>query len=341
MRPDREPEQIKAFRDTWEFGIHSYLSYLRDRLIITKELLTDSGSCFVQISDENAHLVRSILDEIFGAGNFICDIRYRTRTMTLNTTLTDVSYDHIIWFAKNKENVKYRRLFFEQNVEGDPNYKYVELPDGKRRTLTSEEKNNHRLLPKGSRVYRLHYLKPSQYRKNQDFNFRFNGRLYPPPGGDIKKTPDGVHSWATLPEGMSKLAKKNRLQESGSTVEYVLFYDDYPITPYNSIWTDTAASPDKYYVVQTSEKVIERCLLTTTDPGDLVLDPTCGSGTDGYVCEKWGRRWITIDTSRIALNIAKTRLMTAVFPYYKLYDEKNADIRQGFIYQKACHITFK
>ncbi|MDD5673180.1 MAG: site-specific DNA-methyltransferase [Chitinivibrionales bacterium] len=334
-----QPEQVKAYRDTWVLGIHSYLSYLRDRLIITKELLTDSGSCFIQISDENAHLVRSILDEIFGAGNFICDIRYRTRTMTLNTKLTDVSYDHIIWFAKNKENVKYRRLFFEQVVEGDPNYKYVELADGKRRLLTNEEKNNHKLLPKDSRVYRLHYLKPSQYRKNQDFNFRFNGKLYPPPGGDLKNTPDGVHSWATLPEGMSKLAKINRLQESGSTVEYVLFNDDYPVSPYNSIWTDTAASPDKYYVVQTAEKVIERCLLTATDPGDLVLDPTCGSGTDAYVCEKWGRRWITIDTSRIALNIAKTRLMTAVFLYYKLYDEKTNDVRQGFVYQKVPHIT--
>lgn len=336
-----EPEQIKAFRDTWELGIHSYLSYLRDRLLITKELLSESGSCFVQINDENAHLVNSVMDEVFGSGNFIADIRYRTRTMTLNTSLMDVSYDHVIWFAKNKEQVKYRRLFQYQNVEGDVNFKHIQLADKSRKQISSEEINNHKLLPKDSKIYRLHYLKPSQYRKNQDFNFKFEGNIYPPPGGDVNKTPDGVHSWATTPEGMKKLQSIGRLQQSGSSVEYVLFHEDYPVTPYNTIWIDTAATSNKQYVVQTANKVIERCLLMTTDPGDLVLDPTCGSGTTAFVAEQWGRRWITTDTSRIALNIAKTRLMTATFPFYKLYDEKSADVRQGFIYKKVPHITLK
>ncbi len=161
-----EPEQIKAFRDTWELGIHSYLTYLRDRLIIARELLTESGSCFVQISDENAHYVKVVMDEVFGSANFVTNIRYRTRTMTLNTSLMDVSYDHVIWFAKNKEQIKYRSLFQNQDIEGDTNYKHIELVNGERRKMTQEEINNHKLLPKGSRVYRLHYLKPSQYRKN-------------------------------------------------------------------------------------------------------------------------------------------------------------------------------
>ncbi len=201
--------------------------------------------------------------------------------------------------------------------------------------------NNHNLLPNGSRVYRLHYLKPSQYRKNQDFNFDFDGELFSPPGGDIKKTPNGIHSWATTPDGMKKLKKIGRLQKSGNSVEYILYHDDYPVTPYNSVWIDTAATSDKRYVVQTANKVIERCILMTTDPGDLILDPTCGSGTTAYVAEQWGRRWITIDTSRIALNIAKTRLLSSTFPYYELYDKENKDIRQGFIYKTVPHITLK
>ena len=335
-----EPEQIKAFRDTWEFGIHSYLTYLRDRLIIARELLNESGSCFVQISDENAHYVKVIMDEVFGSANFVTNIRYRTRTMTLNTSLMDVSYDHVIWFAKDKEKIKYRSLFQNQNIEGDTNYKHVELANGQRRKMSSEEINNHKLLPKGSRVYRLHYLKPSQYRKNQDFNFEFEGETFSPPGGNTKATPNGVHSWATTIDGMKKLAKIGRLQKSGSSVEYILYHDDYPVTPFNSVWNDTAATSDKRYVVQTANKVIERCLLMTSDPGDLVLDPTCGSGTTAYVAEQWGRRWITIDTSRIALNIAKQRLMTAVFPYYKLKDEQ-VGIRYGFNYKEVPHITLK
>jgi len=207
--------------------------------------------------------------------------------------------------------------------------------------MTNEEMNNHNLLPNGSRVYRLHYLKPSQYRKNQDFNFDFDGELFSPPGGDIKKTPNGIHSWATTPDGMKKLKKIGRLQKSGNSVEYILYHDDYPVTPYNSVWIDTAATSDKRYVVQTANKVIERCILMTTDPGDLILDPTCGSGTTAYVAEQWGRRWITIDTSRIALNIAKTRLLSSTFPYYELYDKENKDIRQGFIYKTVPHITLK
>lgn len=336
-----EPEQIKAFRDTWEFGVHSYLSYLRDRLIVAKELLKESGSCFVQISDENAHYVKIIMDEVFGSENFVSDIRYRTRTMTLNTSLMDVSYDHVLWFANDKEKIKYRTLYQEQDIEGDANYKYVELPSKERRKLTIEEHSNHKLLPKGSRIYRLHYLKPSQYRKNQDFNFSFEEEIFAPPGGKVNRTPNGVNSWATTLDGMERLKKIGRLQRSGNSVEYILYHDDYPVTTFNSVWIDTAATSDKRYVVQTANKIIERCILMTTDPGDLVLDPTCGSGTTAFVAEQWGRRWITIDTSRIALNIAKQRIMTAVFPYYKLYDENQGDIRQGFIYKTVPHITLK
>jgi adenine-specific DNA-methyltransferase len=336
----QEPEMIKAFKDTWELGIHSYLSYLRDRLLFARELLKETGSIFVQISDENVHLVRNLMDEVYGLNNFVCIISYRTRTMPLQTKIIDVSYDHIIWFARNKEQLKPNKIFKLQNVEGDPNFKFVEHLDGTRRLLTREERIMHKLLPKGSRVYRLHYLKPTQYRKNQDFNFEFQGKLFPPPGGNLDKTPDGVHSWATTEEGMKTLALNKRLQVSGNTIEYILYHDDYPVTSIHSVWTDTAATPDKKYVVQTSEKVVERCLLLTTNPGDLIFDPTCGSGTTAYCAEKWGRRWITCDTSRVAVTLAKQWIMTAIYDYYELlYPDEG--VGSGFNYKKVPHITLE
>ena len=336
----QEPEMIKAFRDTWELGIHSYLTSLRDRLFMAREMLTENGSVFVQISDQNVHHARELMDEVFSPQNFVCIIRYRTRTMTLQTTLLDVSYDHVIWYSKNKEKIKYRQLFQNQDIENDPNFKFVELSNGTRRIMTKDERENHNLLPAGSKAYRLHYLRPSQYRKNQDFNFEFEGKIFPPPGGKIEKTPNGIHSWATHHEGLKKLAKKNRLQISGSTIEYILFHSDYPVTPINSVWSDTAAVPEKLYAVQTAETVISRCLLMTTDPGDLVFDPTCGSGTTAFVAEQWGRRWITCDTSRVAVTLAKQRLMTALFDYYELA-HPDQGVGSGFKYKSVPHITLK
>jgi adenine-specific DNA-methyltransferase len=332
-----EPEMIQAFRDTWKLDSHSYLSYLRDRLFLIKELLALSGSCFVQISDKNVGYLKIIMDEVFGSENFICIIRYRTRTMSLQTSLLNVAYDHIIWYAKQKSKIKYYQLFLNQEIQDDPNYKYVELVNGERRLLTDEEKSDHSSL-KGSKIYRLHYLKPTQYRKNQDFNFLFKGELFSPPGGDISRTPDGIHSWATTPTGMEELVKRNRIQKSGKTLEYILYYDDYPVTPLHSVWNDTAAPPVKLYAVQTSDEVIKRCLLMTTDPGDLVFDPTCGSGTTASVAERWGRRWITCDTSRVAITLAKQRLMRDKYDYYELA-YPNEGVRSGFKYKTVPHIT--
>ena len=337
---NQEPEMVRAFRDTWELGIHSYLAYLRDRLFLVKDLLQPEGSCFLQISDENEHRVRLVLDEVFGSSNFVCTIRYRTRTMTLKGSLLDVSYDHILWYAKDKPSMKYRPLFMEQDVQGDSNYQFVELKDGTRRQLSRIEIQDHRTLPKDARVYRLLHLKPTQYRKNQDFNFSFNGVTYPPPGGNVGKTPDGVHSWATTEEGMTKLGWSNRLQAAGKTVQYLLYHDDYPVTPMNSIWNDTASERNKIYVVQTNDKVIARCILMTTDPGDLILDPTCGSGTTAHVAEQWGRRWITCDSSRISVTLGKQRIMTALYDYYDLLHPEEG-ISSGFNYKKVPHITLK
>lgn len=325
-----EPEVIKAFRDTWELGIHSFLSYIRDRLLIAKELLSDTGSCFVQISDENLHLVRSVMDEVFGSQNFCSLITFRKKTMPLGSKYFEPVADYLIWYAKKRESVKTRSLFREMTTEGDGLYKWVEMPDGTRRQMTKAEINNHKLLPSKAKVYRLVSMLPTQYRKNQDFEFEFEGVTYPPP----KRI-----CWKTTYHGMEKLKAARRLQVEGGSLQYILFEDDYPVTQLTALWGDTAGAAKKRYVVQTSTTAVGRCLLATTDPGDLVLDPTCGSGTTAFVAEQFGRRWITTDTSRIALNIAKTRLMTATFPYYKLYDEENGDIRQGFFYKTVPHIT--
>ena len=333
-----EPEMIKAFRDTWELGIHSYLSYLRDRFLLAKELVSDSGSLFIQISDENFHHVRSILDEVFGVSNFVCNIRYRTRTIPLSSNLIDVSYDHIIWYAKDKGKIKFNKLFFYQNAEGDQNYRYVELNNGIRRPMTKEEHNNHKLLPKGSKVFAAIRLRPTQYRKNQDFNFKFNNKSYAPPGGAVNTTPDGVNSWSTTENGMKNLASRNRLIEIEGELKYVLYYNDYPVTPYGSIWNDTAAEKSKVYVVQTSKEIPKRCQLMTTDPGDLILDITCGSGTSAAAAEEFGRRWITCDTSRVSISLAKTRLMTSIFDYFKLA-HPNEGIGSGLKYKEVPHIT--
>ncbi len=329
-----EPEQIKAFRDTWELGIHSYLSYLRDRLLIAKELLTESGSCFVQISDENVHLVRCVMDEVFGSDNFLSMISFTTSSGFTTATLSRVG-DRILWYAKDVVKIKYRQLFLEKGLPvNDPNYRLLKFDDGSERSMTIEERNNPNLIPKNAQIYRIDNIS-SQGKASQDEPFEYQGTIYRPASN---------RHWTPGLKGMEPLSKKNRLIRTGNNLAFIRFWEDNPIKQLSDIWLDTSTggfNEEKQYVVQTNTKTIERCLLMTTDPGDLVLDPTCGSGTTAYVAEQWGRRWITIDTSRIALNIAKQRLMTAVFPYYNLYDEQGSDIRQGFKYKTVPHITLK
>lgn len=323
-----EPEVIKAFRDTWELGIHSYLSYLRDRLLIAKELLNESGSCFVQISDENVHLVRNVMDEVFGSENFFSIITFK-KTLPLGSSgLAGIS-DYIIWYAKDKEKIKYRQLYVDKPIGQGTGYTWVELADGTRRKMTSEEKNNPSLLPKDSKVFFTSSLSSSGYTPTCTFDFEFEGKIYKA----------GKKSWRTNKQGMDELIKKRRIIAPGDLPCYILYHDDFPIQEIHNLWDDTHGASDIRYVVQTSNKVIQRCILMTTDPGDLVLDPTCGSGTTAFVSEQYGRRWVTIDTSRIALNIAKERMMTVLFPYYKLYDGLNNDIRQGFLYKSIKRIT--
>lgn len=329
----RQPEQVKAFRDTWELGIHSYLSYLRDRLITARELLTESGSCFVQINDDNLHLVRSVFDEVFGANNFISIITF-VKTSGFSSGYIDSISDYVIWYGKDSDKTKYRQLFKEKIVLDDPNYKHIELASGERRKMTKEELADPLLVPKGARIYRLGDI-TSQGAAKEKQPFDFDGKTYLPGAGG--------HWKAKYPDGMSMLVEKKRVQVAGNNLAYVRFADDFPAIPIANNWTDTnlGFGTDKIYVVQTLSTVIQRCILMSTDPGDLVLDPTCGSGTTAFVSEQWGRRWITTDTSRVALALARTRLMTAKFPYYKLKDTVHKEVRMGFEYKTIPHVTLK
>jgi adenine-specific DNA-methyltransferase len=339
-----EPEMIKAFRDTWELGIHSYLSYLRDRLVLAKELLTQSGSVFVQISDDNVHLVRNLLDEVFGSENFVSQIVYqKTSGAGAPAALSSISsvQDYILWYAKDKTQYKFRKLSVPKifGETGSDAYKMIELDTGERISIKEYEKRTGEVFkyekrPKGSKVFRLGDLTSQTGADSIRYPIVFNGKSY---------LPSTTRGWRTHKDGMDKVIAANRIMASANTLSYVLYFEDYPYMDLNSLWTDTSSSvgTDKLYVVQSAIKPIQRCILMTTDPGDLVLDPTCGSGTTAFVAEQWGRRWITIDTSRIALNIAKTRLTTALFPYYELFDEVNKNIRQGFKYKTVPHITLK
>ena len=315
-----EPEQIRAFRDTWELGIHSYLTYLRDRLLLARELLTESGSIFVQISDENVHHVRELMDEVFGAGNFLSQIAFRT-SGSLSADVVSGIYDILVWYGKEGSKTKINPLFIDREISG---YRFVELPDGTCKPVSELEE-----IPKDVRYYTTENLVSSGYTQTCIFPIEFEGRVFQPSSGK---------SWKTTREGINRLVTQRRLQASGNTVRYVLFYDDYPVMRLTNLWTDLAGAPDKIYAVQTNPKVIQRCLLMTTDPGDLVFDPTCGSGTTAYVAEQWGRRWITCDTSRVALTLAKQRLMTSVFDYYELAHPSEG-VSSGFIYKTVPHVT--
>ena len=326
-----EPEMIKAFRDTWELGIHSYLTYLRDRLLLARELLSDSGSVFVQISDENVHRVRNILDEVFGTENFISMISYVTSSGFTSGTLSR-NGDRIIWFSKDKNQIKFRRLFSKKELPvNDSNYKYLELSDGTRRLMTSEERQNPFLHPVKSKIYRLGDT-TSQGSNNQEQKFEFEKQIY---------EPSFNRHWSVGLDGMEALKKEKRLEATGKSISYVRYFEDFPYQQLTDIWTDTGTGGDyKIYSVQTNAKVIERCLLMVTDPGDLVLDITCGSGTTSTVAEKNGRRWMTCDTSRVAITLAKQRIMTSQFDYYKLAYPKEG-VGSGFIYDECIQITMK
>jgi adenine-specific DNA-methyltransferase len=347
----REPEQVKAFRDTWKDGIHSYLTYLRDRLTVARELLTESGSIFVQISDENMHRIRVLLDEVFGHENFAALITFRKKTMPLGSDVAEGVSDYLIWYCRDRAKIKSRPLFYFKGTDGESVWSHAVLKDGQRYTLSRDEREDHSRLPEGAAVYQSISMLPAQYRKNQDFVFNFEGRDWSPPK---------ANSWKTDRRGMEKAHKANRLHPSGSTLRYILRHDDYPVGRITNLWADSSGATQQEYVVQTNTEVVKRCLLMATDPGDLVLDPTCGSGTTATVAEQWGRRWITIDTSRVALALARTRLMSARYPWYLLADSPEGraqegkltgrvpsdmptgnDIRQGFVYERAPHITLK
>lgn len=326
-----QPEQIKAFRDTWELGIHSYLAYLRDRLIVARELLKENGSIFVQISDENVHFVRSLLDEVFGSDNFVSSIAWTRGGMTSSTSLSSV-FDYLLWYAKNKDQMKYNQLWLVRNErKPDPllgTYTYVELEDGRRRGMTSEEIENPALLPKKSKRYAT-YRVTSQTGGSATYPYEFQGKVFTPPGST---------GWRTSQQGLDRLTKQERLTGTGLLLYYLRYASDFPGRAITNMWTDTGQGrAGKSYVVETNPKVIQRCILMTSDPGDLVLDPTCGSGTTPYVAEEWGRRWITVDTSRVALALARTRLMSAKYPYYRLEDAD--DIKQGFSYKTAPYVS--
>lgn len=326
-----EPEMIKAFRDTWEFGIHSYLTYLRDRLLLARELINESGSIFMQISDDNVHRIRLIMDEVFGAENFVSIIPFRKKTMPFGAKLLERMNDYLILYAKNIEKfkTKFKPLFLDQSIEGLPNWTWLELENGEVRKLTSEEHKTHSLLPKNSKVFRAVLPRPSGYSKEMDYPVQFEGKTYYPPKNGC---------WVTTKEGMENLIKNNRIFAAGKNLYYKLYHKDYPVTPLTSLWADMSGPKDINYIVQTLDTVIQRCILMTTDPGDLVFDPTCGSGTTAYVSEQWGRRWLTCDTSRVAITLAKQRLMTSQFNYYELA-HSDEGIGSGFNYKTVPHIT--
>ena len=356
----REPEVVKAFRDTWELAIHSYLAYLRDRLTVVHDLLADTGSVFVQIGDENLHLVRSILDEVFGSANACTQISF-AKTVGATSKLLPGTLDYVLWYCKDKEQVKYRSLFRDKvpGAEGASGYTRVELSDGRRRPLLSRETLGDQALPDGARIMTVGDLTSARVREGRTgyFPITIEGRDYLPP----------KREWSTNREGVDRLKLASRIDRVGEGgLGYVRYLDDFPAVPLTNLWQDTVGQNqfggDKVYVVQTGLGVVRRCMLMTTDPGDLVLDPTCGSGTTAYVAEQWGRRWITMDTSRVALALARTRLMSARFPYYLLSDSPDGaakerdlagiaemtaqpayadDVRKGFVYRLVPHVTLK
>ncbi len=357
----REPEQVKAFRDTWRDGIHSYLTYLRDRLTVARDLLTESGSIFVQISDENVHRVRALLDEIFGEDNYISQIIF-SKTAGATSEYLPGTYDILLFFAKNKQALKFRRPYSDKQVggAGGSAYTRLRLPDLSTRSLTKTEIGRVDNLPAGGRIFRIDNLTSQSVGRDKGegaaswFPVDFEGKVL---------RPSEKVRWKTNETGMSRLSRAGRLSATATGLYYVRYFDDFSAFPDSDVWGDTGIAgfaSDKRYVVETSPKVIERCILMATDPGDLVLDPTCGSGTTAYVSEQWGRRWITIDTSRVALALARSRIMGARYPWYLLADSRDGQLkegeitraiprdaptynrlRQGFVYKRVPHVSLR
>ncbi len=343
----REPEQVRAFRDTWRDGIHSYMTYLRDRLTVARDLLHESGSLFVQIGDENVHRVRSLMDEVFGDENFIGLIWFRKKTMPLGATYLERMGDYVVWFGKNSKQTKFRRLYRQVEITGDFHWNWRQFNDLTRRKLSKDElRTNFEGDP-----LRLVSMWPPSFSAKDVYGLPFQGKKWSPPPGQC---------YPSSEEKLSRAARANRFEIEGSYIRYVMKLSDDNTTKLNLTWTDTVGARDQRYVVETNELVVQRCILLTTDPGDLVLDPTCGSGTTAYVAEQWGRRWITIDTSRVSLALARSRLMGARYPYYLLADSPEGQrkegevtrsapkttptggkLRQGFVYERVPHITLK
>ncbi len=354
----RQPEQIRAFRDTWKDGMHSYLPYLRDRFTVIRDLLTESGSLFVQIGDENVHLVRSVLDEVFGTENFVSQIIVRKTTGVQSNALAATA-DYVLWFARNGEQLKYRQLYKGKltEAEGADRYDKVLLPDGTSRSISAAERRGETPLPVGAKRYRLGDVTSAEIRSDTTVDFEFDGKTYHP----------GQRHWATSVEGMRRLAMAGRLESSGDStgLNYRRMLDDFAAKPVANLWNDISGSVQsrsdpKVYVVQSSTALVERCLLMATDPGDLVLDPTLGSGTTAVAAETWGRRWIGIDTSRVAMTLARTRLASIRLPYFLLADSEpgwrkeaelsgslpptgapTGDVRGGFVYRRLARISLK
>ena len=342
----REPEQVRAFRDTWRDGIHSYLTYLRDRLTVARDLLHESGSIFVQIGDENVHRVRALMDEVFGDENFVAQVTFRVKSPLGVSDLARTT-DFLVWYARKKEYLKFRQARIEKRLEAHPEFSLALDETGK--VISRRDAN--RVFGATMRYFTAQNLASSGYTPSCMYKFEIEGRTFDYPKGK---------SWKTYFDGMCRLAKAGRLQPQKTSLRWRYFFDDAPSEVIADIWADTFAAYDKTYVVQTAEFVVQRCILMTTDPGDLVVDPTCGSGTTAHVAEQWGRRWITIDTSRVAIALARSRLMGARYPYYLLADSpegqrkeaevtqsvpKSAptrgDIRHGFVYERVPQITLK
>ena len=325
---NQEPETIKAFRDTWDLGVHSYLSYLRDRLLLARDLLSTTGSCFLQISDENVHRVRSIMDEVFGAENFVAHITYKVTSGFERSIGPRRVQDYIVWYAKQKEVCKSRRIFKEKVFEelNFSLYRHVEQ-DGIVRPLTPNERQNPTRIGKNARVFTTMPLHAMGTAKRDPREFE-GGSFTPPPNTQWRHTDSLFES----------IVKVGRVVKQGSRIRSKSYWDDFPYEEYNTVWLDTGPEMSKSFVVQTSAKVIQRCMLMTTDPGDLVFDPTCGSGTTAYVAEQWGRRWITCDTSRVAVSLAKQRLMTSIYDYYQLARPPEG-VGSGFSYRTVPRIT--
>jgi adenine-specific DNA-methyltransferase len=350
----RQPEQIRAFRDTWKLGIHSYLAYLRDRLTVARDLMTESGSIFVQIGDENLHLVRNLLDEVFGSDCF-CAVIVLAKASAQSSELVAGVCDFLLWYARDRLRVKYRELFLDKGPFDNPTERYVciETSTGEVIDLSVAQKSGRMPLPEG-RVCRMWPTFSQTAGKSSTFTYEYDGEIFSPPL---------QYGWQTTAQGLDHLKWARRLQRIGKSLRWKVYHDEFPYQILNNIWTDLRPGgfgEQRVYVVQTDPNVIGRCLLMTSDPGDLVLDPTCGSGTTAYVAEQWGRRWITIDTSRVALALARTRLMAAKYPYYLLADspeglKKEAevtgkvppeyktenDVRKGFVYKRVPHVTLK